>query len=350
MESLMSKYWWSSGGRKGVSWFSWRKLCKTKNSRGMGFRSLREYNLSLLGRVGWQSEFYIWRSVFESQTLLKDGARRRIGPGSSTEVLNTPWLLSEDNPCVVSNHPALTNCKVSQLMKPGSRQWDLELIENLFDSHYVELIKQSVNGSWNSSIEDDVWRMLWKIKAPLRFYILFGNLSGCLPTHTQLSSKHVPVELHCVLCSYGEESMFHVLVQCPFAHSCWLHSALGVGHSTTNNFFDWFMEVLAVGNMGLVEEAVMVGWAIWKARNDILWNGRSCSAADVIWLARTTLRQWTSAQSKRLGSVSLASNRTDTRDYWSKPAAGQLKINVDGAVFEATNKIGTSFVARDCDD
>ncbi|KAM6559852.1 hypothetical protein CsatA_029091 [Cannabis sativa] len=52
---------------------------------------------------------------------------------------------------------------------------------------------------------------------------------------------------------------------------------------------------------------------------------------------------------ERLESGSLASNRTDTREHWSKSAAGQLKINVDGAVFEDTNEIGTSFVARGYD-
>ncbi|XP_030483833.2 uncharacterized protein LOC115700431 [Cannabis sativa] len=200
-------------------------------------------------------------------------------------------------------------------MKPCSKKWDLELIEDLFDSRDVQLIKQvplsvnlasdswfwnkdptsfftvkssynhlqSVNGSWNSSMEDDIWRMLWKIKAPPKvLHFVWKALSGCLPTRTQLSSKHVPVELHCVLCSHAEESIFHVLVQCPFAHSCWLRSALGVGISKTTNLFDWFLEVLAVGNIGLVEEVVMVGWAIWKARNDMLWNGRSYSDADVI--------------------------------------------------------------------
>ncbi|KAM6550837.1 hypothetical protein CsatB_000645 [Cannabis sativa] len=199
-------------------------------------------------------------------------------------------------------------------------------------------------------MEDDVWKILWQIKAPPKvLHFAWKALSGCLPTRTQLHSKHVPVALHCVLCNYGDESIFHVLVQCSFAHSCWLRSALGVGDSAASNFFDWFMEVLAVGNKGLIEEAVMVGWAIWKARNDMLWNGKSCSAADVVWLARTTLRQWTCAQSKRLDSGSLASNRTDTREQWSKPAAGQIKINVDGAVFEDTNEISTGFVARDYD-
>ncbi|XP_060965381.1 uncharacterized mitochondrial protein AtMg00310-like [Cannabis sativa] len=152
LESLMSKYWWSSSRRKGVSWFSWRKLCKHKNSGGMDFRSLRDYNLSLLGKQGWRllllqdslvgriykaryfpncsfleaglggNPSFIWRSVLESQALLMDGARRRIGTDSSTAVLKTHWLLSETNPCVVSTHPALANCKVSQLMKPDSRQ------------------------------------------------------------------------------------------------------------------------------------------------------------------------------------------------------------------------------------
>ncbi|XP_060964920.1 uncharacterized protein LOC133033866 [Cannabis sativa] len=235
---------------------------------------------------------FIWRSFFESQKLIKDGSRRRIGHGSSTEVLNTPWLLSEANPCVVSTHPALTNCRVSQLMKPDSRQLDMEIIDDLFDSRDVELIKQVplsvnlgddtwfgnkdptgfftvkssykhlqlANGSWNSSMEDDVWKVLWKIKAPPKvLHFSWKALSGCLPTRTQLHSRHVLVDLHCVLCNYGEESIFHVLVQCSFAHSCWIRSALGVGHSTTTNFFDWFMEVLAVGNMGLVEETVMIG-------------------------------------------------------------------------------------------
>ncbi|KAM6545850.1 hypothetical protein CsatB_026586 [Cannabis sativa] len=93
----------------------------------------------------------------------------------------------------------------------------------------------------------------------------------------------------------------------------------------------------------------MVGWTIQKDRNDMFWNGKSCSDVDVVWLAHTTLRQWTCAQSKRLDSVSLASNRTETREHWSKPAAGQLKINVDGAVFEDTNEIDTGYVARGCD-
>ncbi|XP_030498076.2 uncharacterized protein LOC115713736 [Cannabis sativa] len=205
LESLMSKYWWSSSSRKGVSWFSWRKLCKTKNSGGMGFQSLREYNLSLLGKQ-------VIKQVPLSVNLVSDS-----------------WFWNKDPTGFFT-----------------------------VKSSYNHL--QSVNGSWNSSMEDDVWKMLWKIKAPPKvLHFVWKALSGCLPTRTQLHSKHVPVDLHCVLCSYGEESIFHVLVQCSFAHSCWLRSALGVGHSAATNFFNWFMEVLTVGNMGLVGQFGRLG-------------------------------------------------------------------------------------------
>ncbi|XP_060969913.1 uncharacterized protein LOC133037107 [Cannabis sativa] len=256
LESLISRYWWSSSSRKG-----WRLLLHQDSLVGRIYKARYFPNCSFLEAELGGNPSFIWRSVFESQSLLRDGARRRIGPGSSTE---------------------------------------------------------AVNGNWNSSMEDDVWKMLWKIKAPPKvLHFPWKALSGCLPTRTQLYSRHVPVDLHCVLCNYGEESIFHVLVQCSFAHSCWYRSALGVGHCAATNFFDWFLEVLAIGNMG---------WAIWKARNDMLWNGKIYSAADVVWLARTTLRQWKCAQSKRLDSIFLSSNRTDTRERWFKPAAGQLKL------------------------
>ncbi|XP_030479041.1 uncharacterized mitochondrial protein AtMg00310-like [Cannabis sativa] len=187
LESLMSKYWWGSSNNKtkGVSWFSWR-LCRSKNSGGIGFRNLRDYNLSLLGKQGWRLLLYedslvgriykaryfpngnflsaeiglnpsfIWWSVFESQRLVRDGARRRIGSGVSTPVLNVPWLVSDENPCVISRHPGLAHSTVSQLMHIDRKQWDLEVLHDLFEARDIELIMQ-VPLSDNVNVDSWFW-------------------------------------------------------------------------------------------------------------------------------------------------------------------------------------------------
>lgn len=84
----------------------------------MGFKNIRDFNLAMLGRQGWRllnfenslveqvfkakyypgSNFldaklgrnpsYVWRSILESQTMLKRGARWRVGDGRSISVLD----------------------------------------------------------------------------------------------------------------------------------------------------------------------------------------------------------------------------------------------------------------------
>lgn len=42
---------------------------------------------------------FMWRSILESQEILKQGIRRRIGDGEDTDVWKVPWL-----PCVENGY------------------------------------------------------------------------------------------------------------------------------------------------------------------------------------------------------------------------------------------------------
>ncbi|XP_060960747.1 uncharacterized protein LOC115723580 [Cannabis sativa] len=55
LERLMSKYWWgtSSQRSRGITWIKWSRLSRYKSSGGLGFRNLKDYNLSLLGKQVW---------------------------------------------------------------------------------------------------------------------------------------------------------------------------------------------------------------------------------------------------------------------------------------------------------
>lgn len=115
----------------------WDRLVIHKDKGGMSFRSLRDFNLTMLGKQGWRlmandsslvniilkpgiyypngsflsatlanNPSFLWRSILRSQ-FLKDGCRWSIVNGESINVLNQPWLASEDNPYITSSHPGL---------------------------------------------------------------------------------------------------------------------------------------------------------------------------------------------------------------------------------------------------
>lgn len=47
LENIISRYWWKRvGGRRGISWGAWSKLCMHKSIGGLGFRDLAKFNVN----------------------------------------------------------------------------------------------------------------------------------------------------------------------------------------------------------------------------------------------------------------------------------------------------------------
>lgn len=55
LEQYMNKFWWrtSNNKSKGIHWKEWAKLTIHKSAGGLGFKDLRDHNLSMLGKQGW---------------------------------------------------------------------------------------------------------------------------------------------------------------------------------------------------------------------------------------------------------------------------------------------------------
>ncbi|XP_060962204.1 uncharacterized mitochondrial protein AtMg00310-like [Cannabis sativa] len=173
MERLMSKFWWQSFGNtwKGIHWESWSQLFVHKAKGGMGFRHLRDFNLSLLGKQGWRlisrpdslvakvlkaryfpngsylnsslgnNSSFVWCSVWEAQQLVCKGVRWCVENGRDIKVAHDPWVPCNDNPFIISSHPNLLNAIVHNLMRMDGEGWDVELLEDMFEARDIELIR-----------------------------------------------------------------------------------------------------------------------------------------------------------------------------------------------------------------
>ncbi|KAM6544107.1 hypothetical protein CsatB_008554 [Cannabis sativa] len=412
MEQLMCKYWWksSSQNNKGIHWKSWDKLKIHKSKGGMGFRDLHDFNLSLLSKQGWRllckphtlvgrlfqaryfagkdflraelgsNPSFVWRSIFETVDMVRMGARRRVGNGSTIHILSDPWLPCDENPRVSSNHPALLDHNVDALMETDCFAWDVDLVRDLFNTRDAQLILSiplnssrsddvwfwSFESSGNFSVksmyrhlqqrkEDDLqlvgsdfWGKLWRLKVPPKVKdLVWRAASNCLPTKSMLRYKRVNIDATCPVCSSSNETILHRLVDCSFARACWVNTGLGVDLDHSGTFTGWIEASFQSFDGDQRKIIAMTCWAIWKARNDCVWKEKTASVAAVTILASSMLEQWSKAQDKTHVPTAAFLSPADGALSWQKPATGEVKINTDAALFSDPNRYSFACVARD---
>uniref|UniRef100_A0A803PEE1 Reverse transcriptase domain-containing protein n=1 Tax=Cannabis sativa TaxID=3483 RepID=A0A803PEE1_CANSA len=284
IECQMANFWWktSSRGNKGINWMSWDRMCKHKSVGGMGFRNLRDFNLALLGKQGWRllsrpnslvarvykaryfpnesfltaqlgnNPSFVWRSIWEAQDIVRKGTRWQVGDGGSISVLGDPWLPDADNPYVLSSHPGLEGVKVCSLMCPNDRCWNLEILQNMFGDRDISLITK-IPLQVSPYPDQYFWHMensgLYTVKSA---YNLIQQSKGLV-----------------------YEDHFST-----FWKQLW---ALRIPPKLKN----------LIWRSGMV---ATLCWAIWNARNELVWKRKRVGASDIVVSARNYLDQWRNAQ------------------------------------------------------
>ncbi|XP_074351625.1 uncharacterized protein LOC141690750 [Apium graveolens] len=340
MEKQMNAFWWgNSESNKGVRWMSWERLCDVKEGGGLGFKELRSFNLAMLAKQAWRlinninplvtqlmraryypkSDFlnaklganpsYVWRSIMESQDVVRQGCRCRIGDGSSTKIWKVPWLMCPENGFLTTEMvDELQHVTVQSLLDENTGGWDDDVLDDILNERDRELVRQIPlstrrrDDTWFWLFDDkgkftvkscyrnlrgeaacpdaEFWRKLWNLKLPGKVLnLVWRACRDCLPTTQALALKRVNVPVMCPWCQLCEEDGVHVLFQCSFAREVWTTASLNNLVSVWPN--ETVLTVLKRMSQTASSEQLlmiyMLCWSLWQRRNDWVWNRNATS-------------------------------------------------------------------------
>ncbi|KAL8116957.1 hypothetical protein AgCh_023219 [Apium graveolens] len=76
----------------------------------------------------------VWRGIISAKELIEEGSRIKVGNGTSINIWNDPWIPETDNAYLTTRRPQeLFNVTVSNLLKDEAKEWDRDLIHDLFN-------------------------------------------------------------------------------------------------------------------------------------------------------------------------------------------------------------------------
>ncbi|GAU39798.1 hypothetical protein TSUD_219730 [Trifolium subterraneum] len=187
---------------------------------------------------------------------------------------------------------------------------------------------------------------------------LWRAARGCLPTRERLRTRGVQCTDRCVHCEQSFENDWHVFFGCNKVEEVWaearLWSFIRDKLEIADGFVALFFQLLELLSQHNLHMFAMTMWCIWKRRNDKLWNGIETRPTVSIMLACDSLHQWQLIRQKRqhtaavTGSDSSAATLHSSNNTirWRKPGTGEVKCNVDAAIFKDHGCCGVGICLR----
>lgn len=197
-----------------------------------------------------------------------------------------------------------------------------------------------------------MWSRLWTIptspKVRIFMWKVVKNWIACKQNLFHRKCGHTPL---CPICEVEGESIEHTLFRCSWTRAVWFGS--GKTFWVLDNPIesaDRWMEELLCGTLAketskeTVGEIFQICWAIWKARNDYVFNGNTPNPEEVIYRASRANCEFLQANVSNLRtSASMLSRST----CWVPPPPLVFKFNIDGAFSSTHSMAAFGIIARD---
>ena len=119
----------------------------------------------------------------------------------------------------------------------------------------------------------------------------------------------------------------HALLQCPRSAAIWFGCPLGIRsfQRLEEGFSGWLTNMAKQVTVESFDLLLVLVWRVWKARNDVLWNGTDISPIDVQLKAQTWLSEF------KKWNVAITPAASVRVLKWKRPDFGWIKCNFDAA-------------------
>ncbi|XP_013625016.1 PREDICTED: uncharacterized protein LOC106331249 [Brassica oleracea var. oleracea] len=349
IQSVLTRFWWDeTEGKKKICWVAWDQLTKPKALGGLGLRDIQRFNQALLAKLAWriitapeslfsrilmgkychnksfleiapsQSCSHGWRSILHGRDLLKENLGKSIGNGQTTKIWKDSWIsldkvLKPMGPIKVS----ALDLTVADLLT-SELKWNKQRIEELLPdlaeqiqcyfaatshNHHTQLTRAEGEFSWIR----DIWAGKF---SPKMKTFLWSIVHKAISLSSNLQRRGMTSATPCVRCQDTENEM-HCFFNCQYAKNVWdlmplskaVHLAAGV---TFPEVVVKFRRVICLPPSGISLNILRwVLWAIWTARNTLIFEGRYQSPEETTLNGIKLARERTNSQNQSSGKKDL---------------------------------------------
>lgn len=238
-------------------------------------------------------------------------------------------------------------CHIGSSDEVDSVVWNYpKEVEFSVKSAYSNLTKEG------QTVVERHWSLIWRWPGNQHnrtFMWLYAK--NKILTNVQRKKRDLTSNPLCSICRVEDESVIHVLRDCPASKDVW---KMLVHPSHWSNFFkgdiiDWFLfnSKREIRKLHTINWKLTFGEAVrrlWLRRNSFIFKNKMCRTEDVFWSIILATKEYEDSMSVLEFSNSFY---REVNVCWLPPAEGWIKCNVDGACRDDGIAAGCGGVFRD---
>nr|AID60103.1 hypothetical protein [Brassica napus] len=245
------------------------------------------------------------------------------------------WILQQIEPYTsLQNRLQLASLVIDEVTGARDRMSWGEAKDGLFSvkAAYAFLTKDAVP---RPNMED-LYSRVWRVTAPERVRVFLWLVTHqVIMTNMERKRRHISENGTCPLCKSGDETILHVLRDCPAAAGLWRKLVLPTRQQRFFNLtlFEWLYENLAndksVNGDQWPSLFALTVWWCWKWRCGYVF-GEIGKCRDRVRFVKDKAQEVIKAN-KKVREPSAIGVHVERQIAWFVPENGWVKLNTDGA-------------------